>query len=78
MWKAEPNFTPAELAAIAAPTAIVASEYDEMVRRENSEEMARLIPGARLIILPGVSHFALWQDPSGYNAALTDFLDSMR
>ena len=75
MWKTEPNFTPAELARIAAPTAIVAPEHDEIVRRENSEEMARLIPGARLIVLPGVSHFALLQDPSGYNTALTDFLD---
>jgi pimeloyl-ACP methyl ester carboxylesterase len=74
MWRTEPNFTAAELAGIAAPTAIVAAEHDELIRRENNEEMARLIPRAKLIILPGVSHFALLQDPAGYNAALTGFL----
>jgi pimeloyl-ACP methyl ester carboxylesterase len=75
MWSSEPDFQPEDLASIAAPTAIVAGEHDELVKRENTEEMARLIPGARLIILPGVSHFGLWQDPAGYNAALAGFLD---
>jgi pimeloyl-ACP methyl ester carboxylesterase len=75
MWSREPNFAPGDLAAIDVPTAIVAGEHDELISRENTEEMARLIPGARLIILPAVSHFGLWQDQAGYNAALLDFLD---
>jgi len=76
MWSREPNFTPGELAAITAPTAIAAGEHDELISRANTEEMARLIPGARLVILPTVSHFGLWQDPAGYNAALLGFLDA--
>jgi len=75
MWSSQPDFKPADLAGIAVPTAIVAGEHDELVKRENTEEVARLIPGARLVILPGVSHFGLWQDPVGYNAALLSFLD---
>jgi len=75
MWSSQPDFKPEALASIAVPTAIVAGEHDELVKRENTEEIARLIPGARLVILPGVSHFGLWQDPAGYNAALLSFLD---
>jgi pimeloyl-ACP methyl ester carboxylesterase len=80
MWSAEPNFTADDLGRIAVPTAIVAGEHDELVRRDNTEEMARLIPGGRLVILPEVSHFGLWQDAAGYNAALLEFLatDSRR
>jgi pimeloyl-ACP methyl ester carboxylesterase len=36
--------------------------------------MARLISGAKLIILPGVSHFAMLQNPKLFNAAVLDFL----
>jgi pimeloyl-ACP methyl ester carboxylesterase len=75
MWSSQPDFEPEALASIAVPTAIVAGEHDELVKRENTEDIARLIPGARLVILPGVSHFGLWQDPAGYNAALLSFLD---
>ena len=33
------------------------------------------IPGAKLIILPGVSHFAMLQAPSEFNAAMLGFLN---
>jgi len=36
--------------------------------------MAKLIPGAGELILPEVSHFALLQDPAGFNDALLHFL----
>ncbi|WP_181392007.1 alpha/beta fold hydrolase [Deinococcus irradiatisoli] len=36
--------------------------------------MARAIPGARLVILPNVSHFAILQNPSASNRALQQFL----
>lgn len=75
MWSTEPDFTAGDLAKVSVPAAIVAGEHDELVRREDTEEMARLIPGARLVILPDVSHFGLWQDAGGYNAALVNFLD---
>jgi pimeloyl-ACP methyl ester carboxylesterase len=35
--------------------------------------MARAIPGARLFILPDVSHFAMLQDPHAFNAAVLRF-----
>ncbi len=74
MWASQPDFKPGDLAGIATPTAIVAGEHDEFVKRENMVEMARLIPGARLIVLANASHFGLWQNPAAYNEALARFL----
>ena len=36
--------------------------------------MAGLIPGARLVILPGLSHMALAEEPAAVNAPLRAFL----
>jgi pimeloyl-ACP methyl ester carboxylesterase len=30
--------------------------------------------GARLLIFPGLSHFAMWQDPKTFNKAVLQFL----
>lgn len=34
--------------------------------------MAAAIPGAKLVILPGVSHFAMLQAPDLFNQAVLD------
>lgn len=75
MWATQPNWTDAQVAAITVPTAIVAGEYDEAILRAHTEKMAGLIPGATLVIMPEVSHFAMLQDPDGYNAAVRAFID---
>ena len=36
----------------------VQSERDEFIKREHAEHLARTIPGAELVMLDGVSHFA--------------------
>jgi pimeloyl-ACP methyl ester carboxylesterase len=36
--------------------------------------MAAAIPGARLDILPRVSHFAMLQNPAEFNASVLEFL----
>jgi len=74
MWSTQPNYTAADLARIATPTAIVDGDHDEAIKREHTEYLARVIPGARLIILPGLSHFAMLQDPKAFNAAMLEFL----
>jgi len=75
MWDSQPRFTPAELATIRAPTTIADGEHDEAIKREHTEALARAIPGAKLLILPGVSHFAQFQAPAEYNRAVLAFLD---
>ena len=74
MWMTEPNYTAADLARIHTPVAIVDGDHDEAIKRTHTEYLARAIPGAELIILPGVSHFAMLQDPAEFNAAMLGFL----
>lgn len=76
MYPADPNYSAHDLAGIRGPAiAIVDGDHDEFMKRDHTEYMARTIPGAKLIILPGVSHFAPWQDPGQFNKAMIDFLD---
>ena len=74
MWRSEPNFTDRDLAGIRRPTTIALGEHDEVIRRDHTEQLARSVPGARKAILPGVSHFAMLQNPAQFNAALSEFL----
>jgi pimeloyl-ACP methyl ester carboxylesterase len=73
MWATEPNWSDEQLAKIIVPTAIVLGDHDEAIKRDHTEHMAAVIPGAKLIILKDVSHFAMLQDPAGYDKAVRDF-----
>ena len=74
MMKTEPNYSASDLAQISVPVAIVHSEHDEFIKREHAEYLARSIPNAEFIDLPGVSHFAPLQRPEQFNIALLAFL----
>ena len=75
MWFSQPDFKPEELAGITAPTVIADGQYEEAIKPEHTAELAKLIPGAKLVIIPNVSHMAMFQDPAAFNKAVTDFLD---
>jgi len=74
MEDTEPHFTDDQLRSIKVPTWIVDGDRDEGIKREDTDHMAALIPGAGELILPNVSHFALLQDPEQFNEALLHFL----
>jgi pimeloyl-ACP methyl ester carboxylesterase len=76
MWATEPHFSDEQLRAITVPTWIVDADRDEAIKREDTDHMAALIPGAGELILPAVSHFAFIQDPAFFNEALLSFLSS--
>ena len=76
MWESEPAWTKEQLGKMTTPTAIVAGDHDEAIKREHTEYMASAIPGAKLIILPNASHFAMLQAPDEYSQAALDFIDS--
>jgi pimeloyl-ACP methyl ester carboxylesterase len=78
MWATEPHFTDAQLSQIRVPTWIVDGDHDEAIKRENTDHMAALIPGAGELILPEVSHFAFLQDSALFNQALLHFLTRPR
>ena len=74
MQRTQPNYSADDLARIRVPVAIVHSEHDEFIKREHAEYLARSIPHAEFIDLPGVSHFAPLQRPDQFNTELLAFL----
>jgi pimeloyl-ACP methyl ester carboxylesterase len=74
MQRTQPNYTAADLAAIHVPVTIVQAEHDEFIKPEHAAYLAATIPGAKLVLLPGVSHFAPVQRPVQFTAAILDFL----
>jgi len=76
MWESQPAWTKEQLGKITTPTAIVAGDHDEAIKRQHTEYMASVIPGAKLILLPNASHFAMLQAPDEYSQAVLDFIDA--
>jgi pimeloyl-ACP methyl ester carboxylesterase len=74
MQRTQPNYSADDLAQVSVPVAIVQSEHDEFIKREHAEYLARSIPGAEFVYLPGVSHFAPLQRPEQFNTAVLEFL----
>lgn len=77
MMKTQPNYSARDLAEINVPVAIVQSEHDEFIKAEHAEYLSRSIPGAELILMPGVSHFAPLQRPRQFNGVMQAFLDKV-
>ena len=75
MWESEPNWTDAQLKSIKSPVWVVVGDHEEAISRSHSDYIAATIPGAGLLILPNVGHFAPLQDPGMFNAAVLQFLD---
>jgi pimeloyl-ACP methyl ester carboxylesterase len=74
MVRTEPNYTIADLGRIRCPTLIVAGEHD-LILRKHTDSLAHAIPGAKEIIVPGLGHEGLLEDPAQYNKMARDFLD---
>jgi len=73
MWLTLPAFTEDELRSVSCPVLLLVGEVD-IVRREESQRMASLLPAARLQVLDGVSHFAPVEAPEAFNGAVLEFL----
>ncbi|PIV74679.1 MAG: alpha/beta hydrolase [Rhodobacteraceae bacterium CG17_big_fil_post_rev_8_21_14_2_50_65_11] len=76
MWSTENPGGLASLSDVTVPTLVVQSEFDEAILTQHSEAIAARIPGASLLVLNDVSHFAAFQDPEGYTAAIRAFIDA--
>jgi pimeloyl-ACP methyl ester carboxylesterase len=62
------------LAAIGVPTLVVVGAEDTLTPPEKAEYLARAIPGAKLVVIPGAGHVANLEAPQAFNAAVVDFL----
>jgi pimeloyl-ACP methyl ester carboxylesterase len=74
MWATQPHWTDAQLKAIRVPVLVADGDHDEAIKREHTEYIAATIPGAGLLILPNVSHFAFLQNPRLFDDAILNFL----
>jgi len=77
MQRSQPDYSAADLAAIRVPVTVALGENDEFIKRDHAEYLARTIPGAAFLLLPGVSHFAPLQRPDLFNEAVLRFLDPL-
>jgi pimeloyl-ACP methyl ester carboxylesterase len=64
-----------ELARIAVPTLVITGGRDVITPPANSRLIARAIPDARLVLVPGAGHSFLFQEPIRVARVIDDFLD---
>lgn len=74
MLLTQPNFTLEELAGIRIPTLILDGDEDDVVRIDHTIAIAKAIPNAELILLPGVGHKAPDTNPAEWNKVVLEFL----
>ena len=74
VWQADQR---ERAAAICVPTLIICGDQDAITPPALSEELAALIPGARLHIMRGASHLANLDNPAEFNGAIDDFLSAI-
>jgi pimeloyl-ACP methyl ester carboxylesterase len=66
------------LAEIGCPTVVIAGREDVLLPVGYSEQLARGIPGAELVVLEGTGHGLLIESPQAVAAAVLDFLNRDR
>lgn len=66
------------IGSISIPTLVVHGENDRLVPPTNGEDLARLIPSARLVIIPGASHNIFSDQPEAAVEVILEFLDRRR
>jgi 3-oxoadipate enol-lactonase len=59
---------------ITAPTLVITGDADILVSPANSDVLARSIPGAKLVKIPGGSHGFNFETPDVFNREVMDFL----
>ena len=59
---------------INAPTLVITGDADLLIPPGNSDILAKSIPGARLVKIPGGSHGFNFETPDVFNRAVLDFL----
>ncbi|RYV49945.1 alpha/beta fold hydrolase [Pengzhenrongella frigida] len=68
---------PTGAATITAPTLIIWGDRDEMLGREQEEDLAAAIPGSSLVVYEETGHLVLWEQPERVARDLTAFVESL-
>jgi pimeloyl-ACP methyl ester carboxylesterase len=62
------------LAQVKAPALVLTGDADRLISPANSDVLARAIPGARLVRVPGGTHGFNVEMPDVFNRTVLDFL----
>jgi pimeloyl-ACP methyl ester carboxylesterase len=72
-----PDATPG-LSAVSVPTLVVVGEQDAITPPAKAEELGRAIRGAKVEVIPGAGHLSNLENPEAFNAAVQEFLVTLR
>lgn len=75
MFATEPTIDPKDLAAISAPTLVIASD-DDIMTLEHTVDLYRAIPNSQLAIVPGTSHALVLEKPDVIDRLILEFLSN--
>jgi pimeloyl-ACP methyl ester carboxylesterase len=68
------SFSEADLESITVPVLVLDGAESEFTKPEHITQLAELIPGAELVLMPGTGHFAPRALPGLFNPIVVDFL----
>ena len=63
---------------LSCPTLVMCGDSDQLTPPENSQEIARLVPGAQLVMVPRCGHMLTMEKPGIVNARLVEWLVAIR
>ena len=66
-----------KISGITIPAMIICGREDKMTPPALSEYLRDNIPGAKLSLIPEAGHFAMLENPQGFNKAVADFVHSL-
>lgn len=76
MWATEPTYTEEQLGSIETPILLLDGAKEEVILIAHAEEMAGLIPGSELTIMPDTGRFTLFEQPATFVRIVEEFLAS--
>lgn len=68
---------PSVAASITSPTLILSGGRDELLGREQVDDLARAIPGSRAIVYADTGHLVLWEEPERVANDVTAFVRAL-
>ncbi|MCW2795775.1 MAG: alpha/beta hydrolase fold protein [Nocardioides sp.] len=69
---------PTDTATITAPTLIIWGDRDELLSRDQQDDLAGAIAGSHLVVYEDTGHLVLWEQPERIAHDLTRFVASLR
>ncbi|MFL5319850.1 MAG: alpha/beta fold hydrolase [Myxococcaceae bacterium] len=62
------------LARFGGKAVVIVGEHDEVTPLAKAQQMAELVAGTRVVVIPGVGHLANWESPAEVNRAIAEFV----